>query len=145
MGRLMRKEFLHTNMDIRTVTWEQTISLRHRVLLPSQPPEYCHIEGDVNGLHFDAFINGILVCVASVYLEQNKARLRKFATDVNYQNQGIGAKMLSHIIHSLKGYETEVFWCDARESAIGFYKRFDMHKCSERFYKADVAYFAADV
>lgn len=104
MGRLMRKEFLHTNMDIRTVTWEQTISLRHRVLLPSQPPEYCHIEGDVNGLHFDAFINGILVCVASVYLEQNKARLRKFATDVNYQNQGIGAKMLSHIIHSLKGY-----------------------------------------
>ena len=132
-------------MEIRTISWEQTIPLRHIVLWPSKTPEYCHVDGDVDGLHFGVFINEILVCVASVYLNLNKARLRKFATDSRYQNQGIGTKMITHIIHSLKNSQVEYFWCDARESALGFYKRFDMRQCSERFYKEDVPYFKMEV
>jgi len=128
-------------MEIRTISWEQTISLRHSVLWPSKPREYCYVEGDVEGLHFGAFINGVLVCVASVYLTINKARLRKFATDTKYQHQGIGSKMLAYIIQSLKSSQVEYFWCDARASALDFYKRFDMRICSERFYKAGVPYF----
>ena len=132
-------------MEIRTISWEQTIQLRHRVLWPNKPPEYCHVDGDTAGLHFGVFINERLVSVASVYLNLNKARLRKFATDSRYQNQGIGSKMLRHIIQFLKDSQVEFFWCDARESALGFYKRFGMHKCSERFYKADVPYFTMEV
>lgn len=132
-------------MEIIRISWEQTIPLRHSVLWPNKPPEYCHVDGDINGLHFGAFINEELVCVASVYLNLNKARLRKFATDVRYQNQGVGSKMLNHIVQSLKNSQAEFFGCDARESALGFYKRFDMHKCSERFYKANVPYFKMEV
>jgi GNAT superfamily N-acetyltransferase len=132
-------------MDIRTISWEQTIPLRHTVLWPSKPPEYCHVEGDIDGLHFGTFINDKLVCVASVYLDLKAARLRKFATDANYQNQGIGSKMLTHIIQYLKQSQTECFWCDARESALDFYKRFDMQKCSDRFYKTDISYFKMKV
>jgi predicted GNAT family N-acyltransferase len=132
-------------MEIRTITWEQTIPLRHCVLWPNKPVEYCHVDGDTDGLHFGAFINGVLICVASVYLNKNKARLRKFATDTGYQNQGIGSKMLKHIIMFLKNSSTEFFWCDARESALGFYERFDMLKCSKRFYKSDIPYFKMEV
>ncbi|PKH06354.1 GNAT family N-acetyltransferase [Moritella sp. Urea-trap-13] len=132
-------------MDIRIISWQQAIPLRHQVLWPSKPPEYCHVDGDVKGLHFGVFIDETIICVASVYLDQNKARLRKFATDANYQNQGIGSKMLAHIIHYLKSTKTDFFWCDARESAVGFYERFDMNKSSERFYKADVAYFKMEI
>ena len=49
--------------------------------------------------------------------------------------------MLAFIIQSLKNEKVGYFWCDARESALGFYKRFGMDTCSERFYKADVPYF----
>lgn len=132
-------------MEIRSISWEQTIPLRHRVLWPSKPPEYCHVDGDVDGLHFGAFIDDELICVASVYLTLNKARLRKFATNTLYQNQGIGTKMLSFIIESLKSSQVEYFWCDARESALAFYQRFGMQTCSERFYKTDVAYFTMEV
>jgi ribosomal protein S18 acetylase RimI-like enzyme len=128
-------------MDIRPISWEQAIPLRHSVLWPHKSPKFCHVEGDSDGLHFGAFIGEVLVCVASVYLTSNKARLRKFATDVNYQHQGIGSKILVHIIQSLKSKQVEYFWCDARESALSLYKRFGMQVCSERFYKADVAYF----
>jgi len=132
-------------MEIKAVSWEQTISLRHKVLWPDKAPEYCHVEGDNDGLHFGAFINNELICVASVYLESDKARLRKFATDVRFQDQGIGSNMLTFIIRSLKETQAKVFWCDARESALGFYKRFEMQICSERFYKAEVAYFKMEV
>jgi len=33
------------------------------------------------------------------------------------------------------------FWCDARESAIGFYRRFGLQADGERFYKSEVPYF----
>ena len=132
-------------MEIRTISWEQTIPLRHCVLWPNEPPEFCQVEGDPEGLHFGAFIDDVLVCVASVFLNQNKARLRKFATDVRYQNQGIGSKVLLHIIESLKESNAEYFWCDARETALGFYMRFDMYKSSERFYKSGVPYFKMEI
>lgn len=132
-------------MEIRSITWEQTIPLRHAVLWPNKPPEYCHLKDDEDGLHFGAFTDGILVSVASVYIHQNKARLRKFATDAKYQNQGIGSKMMVHIIKSIKGPHVAYFWCDARETALEFYKRFGMRESSERFYKADVSYFKMEV
>ena len=132
-------------MDIRTISWQQTIPLRHRVLWPSKPPEFCHIDGDEDGLHFGVFVNELLVCVASVYLNQNRARLRKFATDIDYQNQGIGSKMLMHIIQSSKQSKAKFFCCDARETALDFYKRFGMRVSSERFYKENVAYYKMEV
>ena len=132
-------------MEIRTISWEQTIPLRHRVLWPNKPQEFCHVEGDPEGLHFGAFIDDALVCVASVFFNHNQARLRKFATDERYQNQGIGSKVLLHIIDFLKTSSTECFWCDARETALDFYMRFDMHKSSERFFKSGVPYFKMEI
>lgn len=110
--------------EIKNISWEQTIPLRHGVLWQNKPSEYCHVHGDNDGLHFGAFINDDLVCVASVYLKSDKARLRKFATDARYQDQGIGSKMLNLIIQSPKNYHTKFFWCNAWESTLGFYKRF---------------------
>jgi ribosomal protein S18 acetylase RimI-like enzyme len=132
-------------MDIRIISWEQTIPLRQSVLWPSKSAEYCYVDGDIDGIHFGAFINDVLVCVASVYLKSNKARLRKFATDSNFQHQGIGSKMLAYIIQSLKNRQVAYLWCDARESALKFYKRFGMQSCSDRFYKEDVSYFKMEV
>jgi len=132
-------------MEVCTITWQQTIPLRHSVLWPDQEPEFCHVEGDNDALHFGVFVDEKLVCVASVYMSSNKARLRKFATVIDYQNQGIGSLMLRHIMKNLQNSPVEYFWCDARESALGFYQRFGMLECSERFYKADVAYFRMEV
>jgi len=132
-------------MEIKSISWKETIPLRHQVLWPNKPPEFCKVDGDEEGLHFGAFINNELVCVASIYLTAEKARLRKFATDVRFQNQGVGSKMLNFILLDLKKTPATFFWCDARESAVGFYKRFKMYQCGERFYKSDVAYFKMEV
>ena len=128
-------------MQICKISSEQTMLLRQRVLWPNETTEFCRVDGDEDASHFGAFINDNLVCVASVYLTQGKARLRKFATDTDYQNQGVGSKMLSHIIQSLKSTEANLFWCDARESALDFYRRFGMTPYGVSFYKQDIPYF----
>jgi len=129
------------DITVSPILWQETIYLRHKVLWPTKPPEYCHVDGDKDALHFGAFVNGVLVSVASIYSTNQVARLRKFATLPDYQHQGIGSQLLTHIIKELKKNNHTYFWCDARESALAFYQRFGMQKSGERFYKSEVAYF----
>lgn len=128
-------------MKICQIDWQQTIPLRHKVLWPSKPSEFCYLEGDESGIHFGAFKDGMLVCVASVYIDDKSARLRKYATDPLYQGRGIGSAVLKEVIAYLESDQVSYFWCDARESAMSFYQRFGMQAEGERFYKSDVAYY----
>ena len=119
--------------------------IRHRVLWPDKPIEFCCVEGDSTALHFGYFLNNQLVSVASVYLNNNSARLRKFATLPEVQGQGIGTKLLNHVLSTIKHEKINHFWCDARESAIEFYKRFGMQPEGNRFYKAEVPYYKMSI
>ncbi|GGB42628.1 N-acetyltransferase [Oceanisphaera marina] len=134
-----------SNAVIRQIDWQQTIAVRHRVLWPDRPPEFSHIDNDNAGLHFGAFIGPLLVCVASVFINDESARLRKYATLPEYQGQGIGTTVLKSIFAHLKQQAVDYFWCDARESAIGFYRRFGMRVEGERFYKSGEPYMRMSV
>lgn len=128
-------------MDIRRIQWQETIPLRHAILWPDRPPEFCHVEGDEDGWHFGAYLSGALVAVASAYPDGRGARLRKFATATACQGRGIGTGLLNHILADLRGLGIDYLWCDARETAMGFYRRFGMRPEGDRFYKGEVPYF----
>ncbi|CAH0538966.1 GNAT family N-acetyltransferase [Vibrio marisflavi] len=128
-------------MEIRAIDLQQVLPIRHQVLWPNEPIEYCIVDGDETAEHFGAFLNNKLVCVASIYLDNTHARLRKFATLPAYQTQGIGSAMIQFIIHFLSNKQMTRFWCDARESALPFYQRFNMKEEGNRFYKNGVPYF----
>jgi ribosomal protein S18 acetylase RimI-like enzyme len=128
-------------MEIRRIQWQQTIPLRHAVLWPGRDPAFCQIDGDPDAWHYGAFVAGELVCVASVYPDGEAARLRKFATAANHQGQGIGTRMLRHILAELALGGVDYFWCDARESAMGFYARFGLRPEGARFHKGEVPYY----
>ncbi|WP_233402638.1 GNAT family N-acetyltransferase [Marinomonas transparens] len=125
---------------IRLITTEQALPIRHRVLWPDKSIDDCRVEDDSSGEHFGAFIGDDLVCVASIFQDEEGVRLRKFATLPEYQGKGIGSLMLAHIIDKLNRSAVIYFWCDARESAQAFYGKFGMAIQGERFYKADIAY-----
>lgn len=133
-------------MRIKQLNWQDTLAIRHEVIWPSKPIEFCHIENDENAWHYGVYIEQKLVCVASVYPELkqepliNSARLRKFAILNAFQQQGIGSFILNHFIASLKAQSIRFFWCDAREFAVEFYKRFGFQITSSRFYKGDIPY-----
>ena len=134
-----------TKMNIEQIQWPETIEIRHLVLWPDKPPEFCQVEGDNAARHFGVKIGGELVSVASIFTEGSAARLRKFATLPAFQGQGIGTALLEHMIALLKGENVRYFWCDARESSLALYQRFGMRPEGERFYKGDNPYFRMGV
>ncbi len=141
----MAKNLIIQNPEIKRISWQQALPLRHEVLWPTKPLEYCHVAGDDSAIHFGLFVADKLVCVASVFVDDRCARLRKFATSASFQGRGLGSAMLSHIIAELRNDGVTYFWCDARESAVEFYKRFGLHPEGDRFFKADVPYFKMSV
>ncbi|MDG3086401.1 GNAT family N-acetyltransferase [Vibrio hannami] len=132
-------------MNIREISLDEALPVRHKVLWPNKPVEFCIVEGDEEGLHLGAEIDGEIVSVASIYISNNKARLRKFATYPLYQGQGIGTALIEYALGYLKTRNIGYFWCDAREAAIGFYQRLGMQTEGQRFYKSDVPYFKMEL
>ena len=128
-------------MIIKAIHWEDALPIRHAVLWPNKPPSFCKIEDDETANHYGVFIENKLVCVASVYIQQQTARLRKFATLSDFQGKGIGSYMLAYLIETLKILDLEVFWCDARETALPFYQRFGLEKQGSRFEKSGIPYY----
>ena len=125
---------------IRRITAEETLPIRHQVLWPNKTIDECRVEGDETGYHFGVFIGQDLVCVASIFIDGERARLRKFATIEEYQGKGIGSFVLKHIIDVLQQQSVCMFWCDARENAMSLYERFGMSREGERFFKGDIPY-----
>lgn len=127
-------------MDIRLIKASETLAIRHEVLWPTKDISFCILEGDELARHYGVYIKDELVCVASVFFDKNSSRLRKFATLKKFQNQGIGTKLLEHIIIDLKLLNIDYFWCDAREDAILFYKKFKMKQEGLCFDKSGLSY-----
>ncbi|MBC3767076.1 GNAT family N-acetyltransferase [Neptunicella marina] len=127
-------------LRIEKIDWQQTLDLRHRILWPDKDAEFCQVEGDEQALHFGGFIHQQLVSVASIFIHGRSARLRKFATDGEFQGLGIGSAMLGHVIAFLKDKDVDFFWCDARTSALAFYMKLGMKPDGERFDKSGIEY-----
>lgn len=127
-------------LKIKTITAKDTLPLRHKVLWPDHPIEQSMAKGDEQASHFGGFLGEKLVCVASLFTEGEGIRLRKFATDPAYQGQGIGTKMLDHLLKAAQAMDAKTFWFDARESALPFYERNGYTPEGERFFKGDIPY-----
>ena len=128
--------------EIVSITAAEALTVRHQVLWPDKPPSFSMVVGDDAAQHFGIRIDGQLVCVASLYLSERAARLRKFATLPAFQGHGIGTQMLQYLIDTVKHDEQlECLWLDARETALSFYQRFGFVVEGERFHKGEIAYF----
>lgn len=119
--------------------------IRQKVLWPNKYMDFCKVEGDEIADHYGVYVDDLLVCVASIYITKNRARLRKFAILKEFQGKGIGTKLIHHILEKLKIEDIEYFWCDARKDAIGFYEKFEMKKIGDIFFKFEVSYYKMQV
>ncbi|WP_367989875.1 GNAT family N-acetyltransferase [Vibrio sp. NTOU-M3] len=127
--------------SVAEIQAEQTLAIRQQVLWPSKALSELKVAGDDTAWHLGGFSDGQLSCVASFYFSDHEVRLRKFATLDAFRGQGLGSVVLEHSLAQFKQRGVALFWCDARESAIGFYQRFGLTVEGERFYKGEIPYF----
>lgn len=120
---------------IKKIHYKDTYDIRHQVMWPDKPLDYIKLDQDPSGDHYGYFIEGLLVSVISVFKTEEGYQFRKFATLVNYQGQGIGRKLLNHI---MTGYDN--LWCNARIEKTGFYESFGMHQTDKTFRRGKKEY-----
>ncbi|KAI5865977.1 GCN5-like N-acetyltransferase [Durotheca rogersii] len=90
-----------------------------------------------------------LVSVISLFVDaaRREARFRKFATAPAWQGRGVGSALLAHALDAAARAGAARISCDARLSALAFYRRFGLEAPAPAedglpavFFKGDVPY-----
>jgi len=117
-----------TDVTVRRLTPAEMPALwwlRAQVLRPGRPAETAVFDGDSDPetIHLGAFTDDGR-CVAVTTLVRNKGlQLRGMAVALEMRGRGVGAALLhaAHDAAAEAGFDS--LWCNARQSAAGFYER----------------------
>lgn len=111
---------------------KETHAVRHPVLRVGKPIESCVFEDDDHQttIHLGLFTDGNLISICSFFNKPNpnifetpQYQLRGMAVLEAFQNKGLGKIILKHGEDLLKVKNIKTIWCNARETAIEFYKK----------------------
>ena len=134
-------------VDYRYITPNETKDLRHLVLREGKPRSSSDMEGDQlkSTKHIGAFIDSRCVGVLSLFLSKTdklpnvpQYQLRGMAVHPEFQKKEIGKNLVLFSENELRKKDVEVLWCNAREVAVGFYKKLNYEVISDAFHIPDI-------
>ncbi|WP_240032219.1 GNAT family N-acetyltransferase [Psychroflexus aestuariivivens] len=124
------------------ISAEDCIPLRNKILRPGKNAEECIFEGDYlkSTMHFGAFFDSEIIGILSIFkkncieIESSKQfQLRGMAVSSEFRKQNIGKKLLVFAESKIKETQPSWIWCNARSSAVSFYKKSGYEIISEEF------------
>ena len=115
---------------IKKITAEETYGIRKEVLRKNIDLPF-KLKGDLDDdtFHLGAFKEGEFVGVVSFMkfktseIKGTQYQLRGMATLPTVRGEGYGKLLVTEGIMLLKKENIDVVWCNARERALGFYKK----------------------
>jgi GNAT superfamily N-acetyltransferase len=137
---------------VEEVPAEATHDLRWRILRNRRPEAPVMFPEDARPGAFHLAVRdpdagngaGAIVAVASFSPEPTPHRpgrravhLRGMAVDDPYQRHGLGRLLVTTVIDRLRPAGVEVLWCNARDSAAGFYAGLGFEAVGEGFVLPD--------
>lgn len=132
---------------VRVITAAETLPLRMSVLRPNRPREVAQFPDDdlPTSRHFGAFQNGAIVGIASLFhapFPHDSAvqaiQLRGMATAPEVRGAGFGQAIVAACVAYAAFSGVAVIWCNARVSALGFYRKLGWEVIGPQFDIADV-------
>jgi predicted GNAT family N-acyltransferase len=126
--------------EIKQITASETLPIRHKVMWPDKPITYVKLPNDKSATHFGLFVNGEITAVISLFIENNEAQFRKFATVVKFQGLGYGTTLLESTIDFIKKEGIKKLWCNARVEKSKFYERFGLKCTGKKFEKGGIEF-----
>lgn len=126
-------------LTVRPVSAEEVIDLRHLVLRAGLPRESAIFDGDRDPatIHLGAFVAEQLVGCASILRNplagEPALQLRGMAVHPNWQQRGVGRRLLAEIVAAGRASGVDLLWCNARKPAASFYQANGWEMISEEF------------
>ena len=126
---------------VKFIPFELTLPLRSRILRNGQPLKECVLPTDqVDGAFHLAFYEGEEIACIGSFFPKNYAdrkelgyQLRGMASDDQFKGKGCGTKLVQFAIEYISKTNAEYIWCNARSSAIAFYKKLGFELASDEF------------
>ncbi|MCX7615114.1 MAG: GNAT family N-acetyltransferase [Clostridiales bacterium] len=127
---------------VKEIPKEDVLDLRSIVLRNGLSPSECVFPRDElpSTFHLGGFVNGKLICIGSFYEEANMAfdaqkpfHLRGMATLPEYRGQNAGTLLISEAEKIIKERGGDLWWCNARVTAIDFYVRLGLKTIGDIF------------
>ena len=128
------------NIKIREIQAQETYKLRQQVMWPDKPIEFVKLNDDENGIHFGLLKDSDIISVVSLFIKDDHAQFRKFATKTSKQGNGYGSLLLDYLMTIACNKKIDKLWCNARADKTSFYERFGMIQTPKRFIKEGVNY-----
>lgn len=125
---------------IKQIEKEQAWHLRHEVMWPEMPFDYIKLADDEAGIHYGLFKDEKLISVVSLFIDQEEAQFRKFATLEDEQGKGYGSTLLKYVLNRANDHGVKRIWCNARTNKVEFYKKFGLEKTATTFSKGGKDY-----
>ncbi|RZK89931.1 MAG: GNAT family N-acetyltransferase [Pedobacter sp.] len=98
------------------------------------------LDGDFDAMHFGLYHQYELTGVVSLFIDGTTAQFRKMAVLPNDQGKGFGLQLLQYLVDYCKSQGIKNLWCNARVSAIGFYKKIGFETVGEPYERNQLAY-----
>ena len=117
---------------IKQIPSQDTFAVRQPVLRPGKPVDSCIFEGDDLettthfGIYADDDIKGCVSVFQSAseeFPEENQFQMRGMAVVESHQKKGLGEMLVNEAEKYVQEMHASILWFNARESAIGFYKK----------------------
>jgi GNAT superfamily N-acetyltransferase len=127
---------------VEEVPAEATHDLRWRILRGSRPGAAVVFPEDSrpDAFHLAIRHDGTILAVASFSPEGTPfrpgnpaVRLRGMAVEWSFQQHGLGRLLLTTVVDRLRAEGVDVLWCNARDSAGGFYARLGFEVVGDGF------------
>lgn len=119
---------------------EKAWELRHKVMWPDRSFDYIRLDDDDLGIHFGLYKGNILISVISLFINNEEAQFRKFATLQDEQGKGYGSALLDFVLLEAQKLGVKRIWCNARENKVNFYRKFGLEESDYKFTKGGKAY-----
>ncbi len=130
-------------IEVRPISAEDTIEIRWAILRPGFPRETAVFLGDdaPGTRHLGVFMDNRLVGVASLdeaalpyeTVSFLLHQLRGMATLPEVRGTGCGRALLEGCHETAKRAGSTLLWCNARRTAVDFYRHHGWEVCSEEF------------
>ena len=130
-------------MTIKSISANDTFTVRQPVLRPDRPIEDCCFELDnhASSLHLGMEFNGEIIAVLSAlpiksenFPNLTSMRLRGIATLHAFQKKGLGSQLMIEVEKRLlKLKKIKLLWLNARVSAKSFYQNLGYETMGETF------------
>lgn len=127
---------------IKEISAQETYIVRQPILRKGKPPETCLFEGDdlESTHHFGLFENQELTGIISLFQKHNsifaenlQTQIRGMAILESHQKKGFGEALIKHCEEYCLANQFDLIWFNARESAVGFYKKMGYESIGSSF------------